>query len=207
MKELVLTPQGAKALGAMVLSCGEIEDCDLMLGRLQGIAEAVPMRSLAERADGSWFNPFRGVYEFTVSHSPETTEVGAYEVAAFFGSQQHAEVKYRDPFSKLKMLVGDNLGFLLHVGMPLAEDLTYRNGKYKLKVTNLVDLGGEGVPFSHLGAFVRLPLYEEQVRSILKDQAGHEPFMKALAKYSDQTVKLPENYIEATERLAKRARD
>jgi hypothetical protein len=60
MKELVLTPQGAKALGAMVLSCGEIEDCDLMLGRLQGIAEAVPMRSLAERADDLGSTLFEG---------------------------------------------------------------------------------------------------------------------------------------------------
>lgn len=205
MPERLFAPDGAWTLGSMILSCGEIDSCHVMLDRLKGVTCNVPFRSIGEKPDGSWYNPFRSVHEFLEERMPKITVIGAYEVAATFGSSIHAEAKLRDQVSTIKSLMGPDLGFLLHVGMPLEEDLAYRNKGLTLRVRELVEVGSEGTPFSHLGAVVRLPLTEEQVSKILDDQASCGAFMEALAKYDGQTIELPHKYVEATRMNCKKA--
>lgn len=207
MKEYMTASEGATALGAMVLSCGNLEDCDLMLKRLFAVDKPVPLRELGEDPEGHWYNPFRAVYEYVATNMPQIDTIGAAEVAATFGGQVHAEKKFLYELSTLKPIMGPDLGFLLHVGMPLGEDLVYRNGGFTLKFASLIDLGGTGVPYAHLGVVIRLPITPEQSQKILADQLGYKPFQEALARCSGQTVRLPENYLEATRLTLKAARE
>lgn len=205
MKSLMLTPGGAWALGMHVLSCGEIQDCAVMLSRLRSLTEPVPLEEVGRRADGYWFNPFRGLYEYMQTRLPESFEIQAVDVARYFGSFEHAEVKLRDQLSTLKQEMGREMGFFLHVGLPLDEDLVYRNGEYSLRFGNLVDGGGQGRPFTHLGLLFRLPMTQKEADEILADQARHPEFLAVLKKYNGQEVFLPANYVEATKELLKTA--
>lgn len=204
-RNYILAPDGARVLGLHVLSCGEILDCNLMMERLGTLKEPVLLESVGKKPDGLWLNPFRALHGYLVSEMPEVETIHAYEVARYFGSKEHAEVKLRDQLSTLKQEMGFDYGFFFHVGMPLDEDLVYRNLGRSISATNWVDLGGEGIPFTHLGLVFRIPITKVQAEEILANQAEHKEFREFLFKHNGEVVTFPENYIAAARTLTKTA--
>lgn len=194
MKRVFLTPQGARALETMVLSCGNIADCRDMMRKLSHIRANVSLDAIGRLPSGRWYVPFERLYAFSLDWGIE--RIGAYEVVAYFGSNKHAEIMRGAGAAKIGQYLGQDVGLVAHVAMPLDGDLVYRNCGHELRFTNHLDLGGQGVPIYHLGAIVRLPLDPEQVKAILDEQRNSQLFWEALMRISGTEIELPAEYLE-----------
>jgi len=194
MKSRMIDPGGARALETMVLSCGNIVDCQEMMRKLSNVRVTVPLEAIGTRSDGTWYTPFWRLNEF--AHEWGIEKIGAYEVVAYFGSGKHAEIMQGAGAAKIGQYLGQDIGLVTHVAMPLGEDLVYRNGDRELRFANHLDLGGQGVPIYHLGAIVRLPISPEQVEAILEEQRTSPLFWEALKRISRTEIELPPEYLE-----------
>jgi hypothetical protein len=190
----MIDPLGARALASMVLSCGNITDCQEMMRKLSVISVTVPLDAIGIRADGTWYTPFRRLHDFASEWGIK--KIGAYEVVAYFGSDNHAQIMQGAGAAKIGQYLGQDVGLVCHVAMPLDKDLVYRNKEATLSFTNFLDLGGSGVPIYHLGAIVRLPIGPEQIEAVLGEQRESKLFWEALSRISGSEIELPPEYLE-----------
>lgn len=196
---IVMIPEGAKVMQAMIGSCGDILDCKQMMAALAMVAKETPIEELGQRPDGSWRPAFERLKAFAQKN--KLTSLGAFEVAWYFGSAFHADIMLRGGYRKLGDFLGFEKGLVAHLLLPLNDQKEYRNSGYKLSFANTIEVNPEdsGTPCYHLGYLVRVPLAEEQIERIIKDQSQNKFFMKALQKISGSTIKTPDEIVEAAE--------
>jgi uncharacterized protein (DUF3820 family) len=193
----MITPDGAKVLRAMIVSCGSA-GCFEAVKNLEAVTETVPLSSVGMDASGHWLMAaFSRLKDFAVDEG--VVELDTFDVARYFGGAMH--IRIMDAISDhagMGQYLGPYVGLVSHVLMPLTGGI-YQNGAL------VVDLGGKyltfnpnekGVPCYHLGVVVNIPLSKEEVAIILADQAKSKAFTSAIAKLKGPIIP-PDDYFQA----------
>lgn len=193
----MITALGAKALRAMIVSCGQA-GCFRAIELLEAVTEDVPLNSIGIDEAGKW----RMAAFARLSDYAQERGLGVLDyinVVEYFAGAKHIDIFSRTPDAGMGKYVGPYAGLVSHVLLPLDSDLTYRNSKYKVGFDgHTVHFNPEetGVPCYHLGVVVNFPLTSQEVAKIKAEQLSAEPFRRALEKISDPIVP-PVEYWEA----------
>lgn len=200
MKEIFLAPDGARVIDSMVLSCGNIVDCEVMRHRLKYIRVNVPLDAIGKGQNGVWFGPFLRLFEFCQNQTPKIELIDGFQVVRNFAGDAHATHVLRSgSYIKFGQFLGEDLGVLTHIALILDKNHTFRIENREVKIKNYVDLGGNGIPVYHLGTVVRVPLTDEQVTQIKSEQRQSKTLWKYLGRANGKTVTLTPETLAAIE--------
>lgn len=194
----MLNPRGAGLLYWMLGSCGG-DSCSPAMAKLKITKVSTALSSFTDSESGQWLKPVFGALQgYAIDEG--ISQLGAREVARYFGSQRHIDAmvpKVTHQQSSLAVMMGWDAGLVLDVLLPLI-DGHYQNGGVDLDLGDyvVVNPDDKGVPCYHRGLVVNLPLTPRDVMKILEEQHRSHIFMEALRRLKSP-VKLPAEYLEA----------
>lgn len=193
----MITPQGAKVLRGMIVSCGSA-GCFEAIRLLEGIRVRVPLTAVGLDQSGNWrMAAFSRLKDYAVAEGIRVLD--AWEVIHYFGGRHHIDIMERiADHAGIGQYLGPHAGLVSHVALPLADGL-YQNNEHTLSFGGQLleyNPDEEGIPFYHLGVVVRVPLTNDQLSRIKAEQLESEAFTRALTKIADPIVPPPE-YWEA----------
>jgi hypothetical protein len=192
----MLNPDASKVTREMLSSCGNTS-CDVAVAQLALARVQVPLRDFVDKETGSWQKPvFGSLQAYALAEGLD--ELGAREVARYFGGKHHIEGMIRKASqSNLGVLMGLDAGLVLDVLLPLT-DGHYRNGAWDLDMGEYVVANpkSEATPCYHRGLVVNIDLEPEDVLNILEEQRDSQEFADAMNRLSGPIV-LPPEFLEA----------
>lgn len=194
-----ISPGGAKALRAMIVTCGS-SGCFEAVRRLDAVDKPTSLVSLGQDKDGNWLMAaFQRLQWYAADRGLKTIEVA--DIVRYFGGSLHIEIMERiADHAGLGGYLGRDVGLVTHILLPLQEN-AYSNEGYIVRFRDPLNLSfgplQRGLLFYHLGAVVRLDVSKRVAEEILAEQADSEAFMGALSRLDGQTIVPPKEYLEA----------